>query len=385
MTVVVGTTTLEFYNHVRNFLSLPYADVQYRKIRSAVSYILPGILRRQIKTTQMEIFNNVVGNFHYDWGLNRCDLLHFWNAISASPSPWVTTFEHYLPRWGVSTNLGMGYGLKLMARDNCKQLIAMSRHAYQEQMVILDQYPTHRKAIEAKLRVAQPAQAPLIECYQEKPVAPDKITFSLVGHDFFRKGGKEILQAFCDLVDQGYDLQLNIVSLMIHGDYASKATVNDLQDAQKAIAKYPNHIRHHTKIPNDQVLALLRSAHVGLLPSYDDTYGYSVLESQAAGCPVITTNIRALPEVNHDEIGWVVDVPRDSRNAGRIATAAERAKFSATLREGIYTAMKAIADDPASIRAKGERALQHIVADHSPTERAAEIEQLYRCIQEKKL
>lgn len=54
---------------------------------------------------------------------------------------------------------------------------------------------------------------------------------------------------------------------------------------------------------------LLQKSHVGLLPSWSDTYGYSVLEMQAAGVPVITTNIRALPEINSEEVGWMINLP----------------------------------------------------------------------------
>ncbi len=49
----------------------------------------------------------------------------------------------------------------------------------------------------------------------------------------------------------------------------------------------------------------MRTADIGMLPSYADTYGFSVLEAQA-GNAVITTDIRALPEVNNPAVGWLI-------------------------------------------------------------------------------
>lgn len=43
-------------------------------------------------------------------------------------------------------------------------------------------------------------------------------------------------------------------------------------------------------IPNEQVLEILKNAHVGFLPTIADTFGYSVLVMQASGCPVVNNN-----------------------------------------------------------------------------------------------
>ena len=62
-------------------------------------------------------------------------------------------------------------------------------------------------------------------------------------------------------------------------------------------------ISYVPKLTNNETLELMKKSHIGLLPTYADTYGYSVLEFQAAGCPVITTNVRALPEINNNNLG----------------------------------------------------------------------------------
>ncbi|MFW2788163.1 glycosyltransferase, partial [Acinetobacter baumannii] len=51
--------------------------------------------------------------------------------------------------------------------------------------------------------------------------------------------------------------------------------------------------------------------HIGLLPTWADTFGYSVLEFQACGCPVISTDVRALSEINNNDIGWLINVDKN--------------------------------------------------------------------------
>lgn len=51
----------------------------------------------------------------------------------------------------------------------------------------------------------------------------------------------------------------------------------------------------------------MRNAHIGLLPTIGDTFGFSVLEMQASGCPVVTTNREAMPEINNSKTGWIID------------------------------------------------------------------------------
>lgn len=46
----------------------------------------------------------------------------------------------------------------------------------------------------------------------------------------------------------------------------------------------------------------MKKAHVCLLPTWMDTFAYSVLEAQACGTPVISTSLRALTEINNENV-----------------------------------------------------------------------------------
>ncbi len=83
-------------------------------------------------------------------------------------------------------------------------------------------------------------------------------------------------------------------------------------------------INYFPQLPNSEVLDMMKKAHIGLLPTYADTYGYSVLEFQAAGCPVVTTNVRSLPEINDNDKGWLIEVPKNRMGEAIYSTDTDR-------------------------------------------------------------
>ena len=99
---------------------------------------------------------------------------------------------------------------------------------------------------------------------------------------------------------------------------------------------------------------ILKNTHVGLLPSYADTYGYSVLEAQSFGCPVITTNIRAMPEINNSKKGWIIKVDKDSLNNAKLNTKRERINFSKNLTDQLEFIIRNILDNRYDLEAMGE-------------------------------
>lgn len=366
----IGTTHAGYFND-RCITNLPHTHYQVKRA--------PNVFRfpnsAWFKLTGR--INHLLLNLHWYPGNGGCDLLHLLNGIHLGRQAWVSTFETYLPRWGA---YGYGHiqgGLRRLAGDSCRQLIALSDAAVNIQTQYLEAYPDVRAAILDKITVIAPPQTPQITAYSAKELATDRIDFTLVGADFFRKGGLEILRATDRLLAQGLPLRLNIVSRLQYGDYASQTGPTDLQEAQRLIAKWPGGIVHHDRLPNAEVLALFRRTHVGLLPTWGDTYGFSVLEAQSAGCPVITTNLRALPEINTDERGWLIPVPLDSWRNARLDTDAQRLAFSQQLTDQLTELMRRIVGDPEGIKSRGQAALAYIRAQHSPQKIAAQLASVY--------
>lgn len=289
---------------------------------------------------------------------------HFFNTINLGRNPFKVHFETTLPRLGKAPKWLYRLGIKKLASKNCKEIIAISQCAYDLQIKHLkENYPKYLDAISAKMKVVLPPQKPLIKSYSEKTLPTDKIIFTLVGGDFFRKGGRETLQVFDKLIPLHPNLHLNIVSSLAFGDYATHTTKEDKEEALRIIAKHPSNITHYNSLPNDKVLQLFMESHIGLLPTWADSFGYSVLEAQAAGCPNITTDIRALLEVNNNEIGWVINVPQTENKNALIETEEQRVDFSKLLKNELLKIVKDIVENPTQIEIKGTKSLNEVKRD----------------------
>lgn len=371
MKTILGTNTIG-YPEIRNFCGLPFRKYEFRKKQNL--FKLPAYIFDKIQGEPLAFFWNAF----YDMDIHKVEMYHFFNGISFGKRPWVTTFETMLPRWGdVNYNLEKK-GMSLLAGDACKRIIALSECTYGIQLdLIHSAWPDFAHQIQEKMVVLHPPQKLQISSLEEKPVN-EKVTFAFVGAAFFRKGGKEVLRAFDYLHRAGIrNWQLNIVSALEFDDYASGATQSDLDEVKQIIGNYPDHISHFSSLPNAEVMQIFKNADIGLLPSYADTYGYSVLEAQAAGCPVITTNIRAFPEINDDERGWMIEVPAKEHGIALVETQSQREIFSGVLLDGLIETIRKILNDPAAIKPKGSLAFKKISENHSVDDRTQTLESLY--------
>lgn len=231
------------------------------------------------------------------------------------------------------------------------------------------------------MEVLHPPQKLLIPDCAQKPHQTGELSFLMVGRDFFPKGGLEVLRVFDRLYQEGEIARLVIVGRLELGEFVSHTTKADQAVALAILQKHRERITHHPSLPHAEVLELMKRSHVGLLPTWAETYGYSVLEAQASGCPVITTDIRALPEINNEQVGWLIPVPQDSSGNGLLATAQQRAEFSACVEAGLERAIRAILLNRDSVFEKGTRSLERIRTHHDPHKAGARLEAIYDSIQ----
>lgn len=321
------------------------------------------------------------------WGLNlywhpfksRKATFHFFNGICLSRQQWVSTFETTLPRLGRVSSFVNKMAVRKMAQKNCLQLIAISECTFNLQKKFLETaHPDMSSIILNKTIVLHPPQQVLINNLESKSYT-NSINFVFIGADFFRKGGLECLKAFEKIEKSNYsNWHLSIISSLQINDYASHSTSKELAEALDIINSNSKQITLYRSLPNNKVINILKQSHIGLLPTYADTYGYSVLEAQACGCPVITTDIRALPEINNNDCGWVINVPKDASGNGILKTAEERIQFSQTIEEDLYKIVKEILDNPASIQSKGEKALARIKEHHDPDKHSQRLVDIYQ-------
>ena len=390
---------IKYYSYLRNILN-KIPDAEYIPVNDLYSFLRKGALfvNRTLGKPLLPVFN--LNNQFEDLDLNRVDLLHFFNGVSYGRTPWVSSFETILPRFShlvtrhhgqeiahVSPDALTRRGLEALAGRSCLAILPLSQSAALMQTDLLKDLPAeYAQPILDKMRVLHPPQEILGPEVKAREYSPDNpIRFILVGAAFFRKGGREVLEVFERLVRQEkLPVRLIIVSSLRIEPYAAKETEEDVAWAKAKIAENADWIEYYSALPNEDTLALMRTADVGMLPSYADTYGFSVLEAQASGLPVITTDIRALPEVNNPTVGWLIKVPKNALGEALYVTVEEREVLSHSIRAGLEQSVRHIAADPGQIAVKGAAALDRIRKEHDPAAYADALRQIYGLAFQKK-
>ncbi|MFZ3070902.1 MAG: glycosyltransferase family 4 protein [Anaerolineaceae bacterium] len=393
MKIGVLAYRMDYYTNLRTIVGkLP--EVEYVPVKDWYSFSRSIVLKlnRIIGKPLIPTFD--LNNQFDDFDLNKVDLIHFSNGISYGRTPWVSSFETILPRFSQLVTRHHGKektrtaldaltkrGLEALSGATCLQIIAWSHCAAAMEKDLLSDFPgEYSRPILEKLTVLHPPQAVLLPEMTDKTFFETQpMRFIMVGAAFFRKGGREVLQAFEKLVRQEHlPIRLVLVSALRIEDYAAHETEQDVAWAKQKIADNPDWIEYHPSLPNEEVLKLIVGSDVGLLPSYADTYGLSILEAQACGCPVISTDIRAFPEMNNDHVGWMIKVPKNTLGEALYTTVEERAELSCCIQTGLEDTVRKIVEDPELIAIKGKASLARIKQEHDPDVYAENLRKIYQ-------
>ncbi|MCX6654511.1 MAG: glycosyltransferase family 4 protein [Candidatus Bathyarchaeota archaeon] len=383
------------YDGKRNILHIvPELDyVRVHDLKQAL--VMSSMVCNKLYKHSLFDVNDNLFSFN-DFNLNRVDIMHFFNTISFGRTPWITTFETIVPRFSITLKCHHGRtadysplihekqiqgALEALSNDSCKKLIALSECNLNMQKQLLRHFPQYRSEVENKLIHLHPPQEVFFDSYESKNLDLDgQISFAFVGRDFFRKGGMEILETFRDLrKNNGYNLRLTVVSSLSMSDYATNEIEEDVEAARDIIQTNNDWIDYYHSLPSQRVLELMRRSHIGLLPTYADTYGYSTLEFQASGCPVISTDVRALPEINNNEIGWLIKIPKNYLGEAIYTNKEDRLQIGDAIKEGLERAVSEIFANRSVIIQKANAALERVRNQHSPEEYSRRIAEIYHC------
>lgn len=321
--------------------------------------------------------------------LRQIDILHFFNTINQGTTPWIATFEGTLPIYHVVDDpkiikitdaTKVEKALRHLCAPSCLQLIALSHYTEHLQQTLLNQFPEFESEIASKIKVCYPPQKLLISSLSEKKLPSDELSFLFVGRHFWRKGGYEVIKAFDRFIKSGKSPVK--IKLTLIGDIAVTSGINvgqtlERQHEVETIIAQNNWIEHLSTLSNPELLQKMKETHVGLLPTYADTFGYSVLEMQACGCPVISTNVQALPEINSDKCGWLIHLPKTSLGHALYQTASEQSLLSATIQQQLEEILYSIVAHPEIIAQKAQNALIQLAEQHSPEKYAEQLEMIY--------
>ena len=177
---------------------------------------------------------------------------------------------------------------QVFKRDNFKKILFKSQAG-------LNTLSTYAGQIDADIRAKCEVVSPCISLPELAPKkAKDDIIILFVG-DFFRKGGANVVDAFEQLQTKYQHIKLQIIGntqLDTHNQqlYATY---------QKKIANNPNIV--HTKVTRAELFKdIYPKADIFVSPTYQETFGFAILEAMAFGLPVLSTAHFAIPEIIED-------------------------------------------------------------------------------------
>ena len=236
------------------------------------------------------------------------DLAHAFNRIPLGTLPYVIGLESHLPRaFGHEDSIVWRTLTRLLTSKRCRGIVAISEFARRN---FLAQHRDETPELSDKLHVRYPnIKIPTTgDAFDPTNDGPIRVVFT--GNHFARKGGcvavmlAELAQA------RGVPLIVDIVSkLEVGGTIWTDPTDPAVYRPYLDRLTLPN-VHVHQDLPNDAVLNLMRKAHFTLLPTFGDTFGFTVIESMANHTPVIATRQGALPEIiSHMQDGILLDLP----------------------------------------------------------------------------
>ena len=240
------------------------------------------------------------------------DLIHAFNRVPLGLKPFVIGFESHLPRvWGLEQS---GYERFLFSRllaKRCRRIVAISHYAarnFREGLATAPISHSARQALAAKLEIRYPNLTVPIEPPKELG-STGAFAVTFIGSHFGRKGGCVVVRMAELSHLRGLPIEFNIVSSLQRGGAIwTDPAREDFFDRYLSLLSLPN-VTHATSMPNTEVRALLARSHVCLLPTFADTFGFSVLEAMASGTPVLATAQAAIPEIIDDGVDGILLPP----------------------------------------------------------------------------
>lgn len=361
-----------------NYISQRFLDplIFFRKIPILKKYIRPFIF--------IPVYNP------------KIDIYHSFNDICITNKKWVVTFETMLPRFDLldgyhrqeqanySYHKTVNTYLKKIAAPNCLAAIAISESTLKIQEKILESYPDMKDKILQKTIVIYPPQKKLTSKADIEKKSFDKLKLIFVGRDFYGKGGSEIVIAIDELISEQKileeDLEVTLVGVL---NRQHSHAMNEYQDTKaftdsiENIINKSKNIKILSNIKNEDLLKIIKEHHIGLLPTWADTFGYSVLEFQASGCPVISTNVRALPEINNPEVGWIIDINTNTLGEVVIDSLEKKEATRRIIINNLKSIILEAKKNKESVRQKAIKALKRIEETHSTKEYNQKIKEIY--------
>lgn len=232
------------------------------------------------------------------WVLHQigADLVHgpVFTAPLLSPCPAVITIHDLsfirFPRLFRPANRVYLTLMTRLSAERARRLIAVSTHTAIESTQLLG---IPRERIDVIYHGVDPDFRPLpaeeIAAFRERRGLPERFVLC-VGTLEPRKNHAKLVEAFAHMRDGGVKLILAGGRGWLYDDVAGKVESLGLRDA----VAFPGYVE------NSELPLWYNAATIVAYPSLYEGFGLPVLEAQACGTPVLTSNVSSLPEAAGD-------------------------------------------------------------------------------------
>lgn len=305
------------------------------------------------------------------------DVIHTFNCIPIHRSaPWLVTFEAKLP-WTLGR--GAQAASRLMrfrlAGRSCGRVIAMSKWALGRMIDQHHGWGGLRTLLE-KTEVLYPALAPRVTAPRSyEPGKPIRAVF--VGHDWATKGAPVLGRLATMTKRSRLPFEAHVVSSLRFG-YADDPCRERYEGDRALITD--GAVRFHGTLPNEQVHALLDTAHLLFLPSLGDTFGYVVLEAYSHALPAIVSSTNALTEIVENGVsGFHLPLDTDHLNTWvHLKRGWEPINVAYdAMAGGALSIVESLVAGEVDYEALSAGALNRLQSNHNPLTRDARLNALY--------
>jgi len=230
-----------------------------------------------------------------------------------------------------------------MTRQNFKKLIFWS-NAGLKTLKNYGKLSSH--IIDAKTTVVYPAVRHVPDELLHEPNKSNRFNILFSGA-FFIKGGVNVIDAFERVLKVHPDATLTLCC----DEKIDFFTLNSaLKEEYLKKIKNNKNILFMGRVPRERLLTdILPHADIYLLPSYQEAFGFALLEAMAWGVPVIASNIFAIPEMIEDHVnGILIDIldfnPHKIFRGSVVNTIP--ADFQKRVTDSLYTAIIELLESP---------------------------------------
>ena len=232
--------------------------------------------------------NQVLLNTKWLVPFQNLDLVHTYNSIIPYNKPWVIEVESFAPRYGAlkEGDFWFDWGVKRLQSNSCKQIIFTSEFTKKMNQPNFTKWGIDSSKTQVIYRA--------VERYPSLVTDDDSFRILFAGNGFFRKGGMELLKAFKNIKNA----QLDIIS-SFEIDWEIIPTEEEKQWVNAEINNNPN-ITVYGGLPHNKVIEMMQKSHVFVATTFADPFNNTILEAMACGVPIISSDIRSIPEFVKD-------------------------------------------------------------------------------------